>query len=194
MARAPLTSTQRQFLEHVTADRSVADTMTAMQIGRVRYYQLLNALKKHGYVGPGPPPGAEIALTHPQDSVESPWPPPARRVVIAHPTIPGRSFVVRTVLLPREDGLMWPAGLPEEKAVILTAQGDGVERRTHSWTASRHERWPAEQTALRLYRLVAPEEVTPELLDLLTVAIAWAIGVDAVLDGADYLTTNGASA
>lgn len=183
MALPTLTPKQHQWLELVSTHHSIDAVCEKLNIARDRYYEYLDAMRAKDYVLS--PEAAEDALgdvqlakMHPQDSSRNPWPAQAR---LARAPLPeDQTLVVRSVLLPRRDGLTWPAALPDEKAIVIDVEANGALVTSSAFAASRRERWSVLDTLARLQSGPLGYSALSGSTRL-TLIIAWALGVDAVL-------------
>jgi hypothetical protein len=190
---ANLTPTQLAVLNLYRINQSAKQIGTALGFSRQRADEIIEALRRK-VLTTDPSEWATTRELHPPDSRTQPWPPPARRARQGE-------FVMRAVVLPREDGTDLPY-VPDECSITWTWYGVASRRLGWSWAASRTCPWSIEDT-LTAYadwrtwmdaaqrapyimpaeRIVLPELGTQACYDPgeLTRTLAWVIGVEGLI-------------
>lgn len=192
-----LSDPQRQILDDLVAGLSVRDIAERRTITRQRCQAQIEALRAKGLLTDRLPDDCLHRETHPQGSRADPWPAAARWLRL----FPGtdHEIVLRSVLLPRSDGAELPAGLPDTRVITILRPG---HEGSLSWEISRRNRWTVDNTAelytdwvtraqlqscgRRPLRLVVPPAIglDDERLRMLTLAVAWVVGTEAILHAA----------
>jgi hypothetical protein len=133
---ANLTPTQLAVLNLYRSNQSAKQIGTALGFSRQRADEIIEALRRK-VLTTDPSEWATTRELHPPESRAQPWPPPARRARQGE-------FVMRAVVLPREDGTDLPS-VPDECSITWTWYGC-PRRLGWSWAASRTCPWSIEDT------------------------------------------------
>lgn len=186
MATQTISEPQRQILTDLIAGLSVRHIADRRGHTRQRCQAQIDTLRIKGLLRKGPPDNCLCKEIHPQDSRNNPWPPPSRYIRVL--SEPNHEVVIRSVLLPRVDGLELPHALPETYAVSLSRPGYNGSL---NWEISRRRRWSVTDT-LAIHddwkesapqHLIIPPWISldDDQIDTLTLAIAWAVNTEAIL-------------
>jgi hypothetical protein len=178
---AALTSLQAEVLELLAYGYSVPEITQRKGFTRQRTQEIVDILRAKGLLTNDPAPATTTHVT--------PWP-PAPRYARWGP------FVLRSALLPREDGAELPDAAPNELALVWTHSG-WPPRYGWSQTVQRRRRWAVADTRTmyadwwlwidHLNRDVDPDHdyalplLTDNTLRELTRNIAWVLDTESVL-------------
>jgi hypothetical protein len=171
-----------EFIKLLRNDPDIAmvEIQEQMGISKSFTYDIKNALIKDGVIYSGEnsqlPAPFTTRMAHPQQSTRRPSHAPVRH---AWWDDGPDHWAVQGALLDRWDLRSWPEALPDEMAIVVRSNDstDAIMYRYWSWTANRWARWTTERTA----RQLAPTVLSEGQLERLTLAVAWAMGTDAVI-------------
>jgi hypothetical protein len=191
-----LTPVQFRVLElYLPGDKTSKQIGDVLGFSRQRADEIIETLRKK-VLSTGPSGWAKTRELHPPDSRANPWPPPARRAQQGE-------FVLRSAILPREDGLELSDGVVPDERVITWTWFGCPRRLGWSWVVSRSRPWSIADTQVTYAdwcRWVdAAQSSTsgqpyqlPELgsepcygVVELTRTLAWVIGVEGLIYPAD---------